>query len=92
MSNGIGNEYRRKSTILGDSDILSWSREQNDLYKAKEQKEKAHIADKIPNIIKSKPLNGVEMEQASKGMPLLTIWKRRMNVRRTGIIRYRINR
>lgn len=79
MTNGVGNEYRKKSTILGDSDLIDWSREQDDLRKAKERKQKAYIADKIPDSIKSKPLNGVETEQVKRGMSLLTIWKRRMN-------------
>jgi len=79
MSNGVGDEYRRKSTILGDKDILSWAKEQEDLRKAKERKEKSYIADKIPDKVKFKPLNGVEIEQARRGMSLLTIWKRRMN-------------
>ena len=75
----MANEYRKKSTILGDSDIHDFVREQEDKRKKREQKEKSYIADKIPNNIKSKPLNGVEMEQASRGMSLLEIWKRRMS-------------
>lgn len=79
MANGVGDEYRRKSTILGDSDILSWAKEQNDKRKYRERKQKAYIADKIPDKIKKKPLSGVETEQLNRGMSLLTIWKRRMN-------------
>ncbi len=75
----MSDEYRRKSTILGDSDIHDFVREQKDKHKARERKEKSYIADKIPDNVKSKPLSGVEMEQASRGMSLLTIWKRRMD-------------
>jgi len=79
MPSNTGNEYRRKSTILGDNDIYDWVREQEDKRKDRERKEKTYIADKIPQSVKSKPLSGVEQEQFNRGMSLLTIWKRRMN-------------
>ena len=79
MTNGVSDQYRRNSTILGDVPIVDWLREKEDQRIARERKQKAYIADKIPDKIKNKPLSGVEMEQFNKGMSLLNIWKRRMN-------------
>lgn len=78
MSNGIGDQYRKKSTILGDKDLLQWQQEQNDLRKVKQRKEKEHIINNIPDDIKDEPLNGVEKEQLLRGMTILEIYKRRM--------------
>lgn len=78
MGNGISDEYRKKSTILGDNDILQWSKEQKDKRKYKERQRKLRIIHKIPNDIKKKLLSGVEKEQIMKGMSILDIYKRRL--------------
>lgn len=79
MGNGIGDDYRKKSTILGDSDILSWAKEQEDKRKFRERQQKIRIARRIPDSIKKKPMSGVEKEWLNNGMSLLTIWQRRMS-------------
>lgn len=78
MASGVRDQYRKKSTILGDDDILQWQQEQKDLRRAKERKQKEHIINNIPNDIKDKPFSGVETEQLLKGMTILEIYKRRM--------------
>lgn len=78
MGNGVGNQYRKNSTILGDKEILRWQREQEDLRRAKDRKRKERIIEKIPKDVKAKPFNAVETEQLLRGMTLLEIYKRRM--------------
>ena len=79
MDKGIGNDYRKKSTILGDSDILEWAKEQENKRKHRERQHKLRIIHNIPDDIKKRPLSGVEKEQIMKGMSILNIYKRRMN-------------
>ena len=71
-------EYRRKSTFLGDKDIYDFVREQDDKRKHKERKQREYIVDMIPKDVKSKPFSGVEKEQLLKGMSLLTVYQRRI--------------
>lgn len=79
MGKGIGNDYRKKSTILGDSDFLEWVKEQENKRKHRERQCKLRIIHNIPNDIKKRPLSGVEKEQIIKGMSILNIYKRRMS-------------
>jgi len=78
LANGVGDQYRKNSTILGDSEIIRWQEEQRDIRRARQRKEKERIIDKMPKDVKSKPFSGVEKEQLLKGMTLLEIYKRRM--------------
>lgn len=75
----MANNYRRKSTILGDKDIHEWVREQEDKRKYRERQQKIRIMDNIPDNVKKKQLSGVEKEQLNRGMSLLNIYKRRLN-------------
>jgi len=78
LGNGIGDQYRKKSTILGDQDILAWQQEQKDLRIMRERREKTYLINKIPKRIKSMPFSGAEKEQILRGMSLLEIYKRRL--------------
>lgn len=78
MGNGVANEYRKNSTILGDKEILNWQQEKEDLRRARDRKRKERIIDRMPKKIKDRPFSGVETEQLLKGIGLLEIYKRRM--------------
>jgi len=78
LGNGVGNEYRKNSTILGDKEILRWQEEQRDMRRARERKQKERIIDGMPKKIKDRPFSGVETEQLLRGIGLLEIYKRRM--------------
>ncbi len=78
MANGVGDQYRKKSTILGDSDTVRWQQEKADRQRIRRRRAKELLIDRIPNSIKSKPFSGVEKEQILKGMSLLTIYQRRL--------------
>jgi len=78
LGNGVGDQYRKKSTILGDSEILRWQEEQRDICRARQRKQKERIINNIPEDVKSKRFSGVEKEQLLRGMTILEIYKRRM--------------
>lgn len=81
MANGVGDQYRKNSTILGDRELINWQQEQRDIRRARQRKEKEHILDNMPKDVKSKRFNAIETEQLLRGMTLLEIYKRRMRRR-----------
>ena len=78
MANGVGDQYRKNSTILGDRELINWQQEQRDIRRAKQRKQKERMIDNMPGDVKSKQFTGVETEQLLRGMTLLEIYKRRM--------------
>ena len=78
MANGVSDQYRKNSTILGDSEIIRWQQEQRDIRRARQRKEKERIVDNMPKDVKSKRFNAIEIEQLMRGMTLLEIYQRRM--------------
>jgi len=78
MANGVGDQYRKKSTILGDDDLLDWQQEQRDIRRLKQRKQKERMIDNMPKDVKARPFSGVEKEQIFRGMGILEIYKRRL--------------